>query len=156
MLKTTLIPLNLKERDQKLKTLAGFISHFGTETVYLFHVFSGSREAEKKRREAVLREKAELFRDMKISVETIIRPGTIADEICKTAAEVEADYITLLWKKKNIIKRTILSSPDTNLLRICSYPTLIYKEQMVSSGTQHPGTLIYATDCKRTDKKVLP
>ena len=179
MLKKTLIPLNLKEPEEKLEDLAGFISHFGTKTVYLMHVYSGSEE-EKERRESVLKERAVLFRDRGMSTETEIRSGAIAGEICKAASEREADYITILWKKKNIVRRTILTSPDTDLLRICSYSTLIFKYRgpdrirewvrdkdgrgrdnydkagAGSADTSQPGTIVYATDCKRADKKVLP
>ena len=184
MLKSTLVPLSLKEPEEKLEDMAGFISHFGTETVYLLHVFSGS-EKEQACRESALKDRAALFRDRGMSTETEIRSGTIAGEICKTAAEREVAYITILWKKKNIIRRTILSSPDTDLLRICSYSTLIFKyreqdrirewgrdkdgsdkngisrdkKDKTGSGTgdtSQPGTIVYATDCKRADKKVLP
>jgi len=178
MLKTTVIPLSLKEPEWKLEELAAFISRLDTETVCLLHVFSGSEE-EKNKRESVLNDKAALFRNLGMSAETAIRSGTIAEEICKMAAEREADYISLIWKEKNIIKRTILTSPDTDLLRICSYSTLIFKYQEPgwfsgrfreksgqrknwgsknedNSDRAQSRTIVYATDCKRADKKVLP
>jgi nucleotide-binding universal stress UspA family protein len=175
MLKKTLLPLSLEEPEGNLKDIAGFISQFGTETVSLLHVYSGSEE-EKDRRESLLEKIAAIFRDRGMSTDTEIRSGAIAGEICKAASKREADYITIPWKKKNIIRRTILSSPDTDLLRICSYSTLIfkYREQGTRPGLKggqrddggkkgtgngdkfHMDTIVYATDCKRADKKVLP
>ncbi len=179
MLKSTLIPLSLKEPEEKLMDLAGFISQFGTEKVRLLHVFSGG-EDEKNRREFELKEREAVFRNCGMSAETEIRSGTIASEICKTAAEREVDYIAILWKKKNMIRRTILTSPDTDLLRLCSYSTLIFKPRKEvrfvkwewgkraggkegkdrhrkgPNHTSRPARIVYATDCGRADKKVMP
>lgn len=81
-------------------------------------------------------------------------------------------------KKKNIIRRAILSNPEMDLLRICSYSTLIFKyrahdgltgweennggnagnrmEKGSGDGdTSRPETIVYATDCQLASKKVL-
>ncbi|MFO8029691.1 MAG: hypothetical protein R6U28_07505 [Cyclonatronaceae bacterium] len=60
MLQTILIPLNLKEPADKLNNLAVFISHFGTESACLLHVYSGS-EDERARRKSALKDKGCYF-----------------------------------------------------------------------------------------------
>jgi nucleotide-binding universal stress UspA family protein len=156
MLKTTLIPLNTKEPDQQINDLAEFIAHFGTETAYLLHVTGGKRKDETKRAETTLQRKAVFFQNRGISTEVLIRQGAVAETICRTAAALAVDFISVLWKKKNVIKRTILNSPDIDLLRICSYPTLIYKNNLLSGGSSRLDTIVYATDCRLADSRVLP
>lgn len=156
MLEKTLLPLSLNEPLQTLENLAEFISHFGTKKVYLCHVTSGRKSRQMQKREQELEDRAGLFRNQNMDVEIIIREGTIANSVCRLTGELDVDYLTIPWKKKNVIKRSILSSPDIDLLRICSFPTLIYRPPGYLNSSNKPNTIVYATDCREADKKVLP
>lgn len=156
MLEKTLLPLSLKEPEQNLEHLAGFISHFGTKKVYLCHVVSRRSAGQMQEIEEKLEYHAGIFRSRDMDAEILIREGTIANAVCKLTGELDADYLSIPWKKKNVIKRAIFSSPDIDLLRICSFPTLIYRPPGYLDSGNKPGTIVYATDCKETDQKVLP
>ena len=96
MLKSTLVPLSLKEPEEKLEDMAGFISHFGTETVYLLHLFSGS-EKERARRDSALKDRAAMFRDRGMSTETEIRTGNGYLQIITTRFPAAAPGRNRAW-----------------------------------------------------------
>lgn len=156
MLRKTLLPLSLKEQHHKLLELAGFLVRFGTASVSLCHIINGGGRNRRHKVEQALNEIAEKFKTHGFSTEVIIREGPVAGEICNLVEEVGADFISIPWKKKNVIKRTILSSPDIDILRICSYPTFIFKSRSYLQNDSKLDSIVYATDCKETDQKVLP
>ncbi len=156
MLKTTLLPLSLKEPHQKLRNLTAFIIRLGTEKVLLCHIMQN--ESGKKRQEvtSALESIAEDMHGHGLKTDYVLGHGSIAHEVCRLVEQHKPDYITIPWKRKNVIKRTILSSPDIDILRICSYPTLIFKKSSFRDAGSKPDIVVYATDCKQTDEKVLP
>ncbi len=157
MLKKALIPLSLKEPHFKLTDMAAYINQFGTETVCLCHIAESTySESERLRTEESLHAVTEIFQEKGITAETVIERGEIASEVCRQAHQQGADYISIPWKKKNFIKRSILTSPDIDILRICSFPTLIFKSRGYLGARSVLDTMVYATDCKEADKKVLP
>lgn len=155
MLKTTLIPLSQKESYRKLTDMAEFISNMGTETVYLCHVISENYKRDQKYIDS-LKEDAKHFTDRGLKTDVVIGHGPIADEVCRLADELQVEYIGIPWERKNVIKRTFLSSPDIDILRICTIPALVYKTRRYLESNTKPETILYATDCKQTDDKVLP
>ena len=157
MLKNALLPLSLKERLQRLDDMAAYIKNFGTEKVYLCHILEGATARRRGKAEKRLNQIADLYRDLNLETETIIVDrGNVAEEVCRLTKELEIDYITIKWKRKNVIKRTILGSPDADILRICNFPTFIYKTRNYLDPQRHIDTVIYATDFQETDDKVAP
>ncbi len=156
MLKKILIPLSLKESHRLLSDMAGFIKHSGTVSVCLCHVNTGKPTEKQEKIERSLREAASLFGEKELQTEILIRHGSsVAHEVCEMTAERQVDYIGIPWKRKNVFKRTILSSPDIDILRICRFPTLIFKSRRVLENHTIPETIVYATDCQETDTRVL-
>lgn len=157
MMKTTLLPLSLKEPRNRLADMAGYITHFDTEKIYLCHVLEGNNTNERHNRiESALGDIAEIFRDKGMSTETIIRHGNIADEISALAQELNVDYISIKWKKKNVLRRSILGSPDADILRMSDFPAFIYKYRSYLNSITQLKRVVYATDTKETDINILP
>lgn len=154
MLKTTLLPLSLNESRQRLADMAGFITYFKTEKVYLCHIMTGNDKKQKAL--YALQEIGSLFENEGIKAEPVIQKGNIAEKVCMLANDLNVDYLSLKWQKKNIIKRTILGSPDADILRLCDVPALIYKSSSYLEAGSQLKTVMYATDFQETDRKVIP
>jgi nucleotide-binding universal stress UspA family protein len=157
MLKKALLPLSLKESRQKLHDMAQCLKHFGTETVFLLHIVSRDEDTGKQSNiQRAMREIAESMRELGLHVEMYFKTGRIADTVCQTAAELEADYLGLHWRRKNVIKQTLLGSADADILRMCSLPVFIYQSR--GHLERKPGlhSILYATDFQHTDSAVMP
>jgi len=157
MLKKTLLPLSLGESRHGLRDMAEFLKSLGTESVCLCHIFENQSSGKRNKRAlSSLEDIADIFREYEFHVETVTANGSIASEICRQAVNQNVDYISVLWKRKNVIKRSILSSPDIDLLRICNFTTLIFKTRRYLANDPGLEAILYATDCKEADKRVLP
>lgn len=156
MLKTTLLPLSLNERYQHLSEMAAYLRHFETEKVYLCHILESEHKKEKDKIRSTLEHVAGLMEEQGLSVETVIRRGNVAEKVCRLTTELKVDFISIKWRNKNVIKRSILGSPDVDILRICDVPTLIYKTRPFLQSGSKLRSVLYATDFQETDRKVLP
>lgn len=156
MLKHALLPLSLKERLQRLNDMATYIKHFGTEKIYLCHILEGTSSRKRDKAENQLKQIANQYQDLGFETETVIESGNVAGEVCRLTKELQVDYIAIKWKRKNVIKRTILGSPDADILRICNFPTFIYKTRNYLDPRRDINTVLYATDFQETDEKVAP
>ncbi|MDG5768090.1 universal stress protein [Balneolales bacterium ANBcel1] len=157
MLKKAFIPVSLKEPEARMEEMAEYLGLLGTDTVCFCHIVEGVGGAEPDSNvHHALAQLEELFKRHDFRVSTATGSGGIASNVCRLAVEEEADYIAIPWKRKNVIKRAILSSPDIDILRMCSFTTLIHKSRRYSGGDSGLSVVLYATDCKEADKKVLP
>ena len=156
MLKKALMPLSLKERFQRVKDMASYIRYFGTEKVYLCHVDEGNSRRKTEKINKTLQQYSESIKETGLDPEIIVEKGPVAEVVCGLARKLEVDYIAIKWRRKNVIKRTILTSPDTDMLRICNYPIFIYKTKNYLDPQRHIHNVIYATDFKDSDDKVVP
>lgn len=158
MLKTAVLPLSLKESKQRLYDMARCLKHFGTETVYLVHVMARDEGDSPKQRniQQTIRDIADSLRDLGLYVEMYFKTGRIADTVCQTAQELEADYLSLHWRKKNVIKQTLLGSADADILRMCTHPVFIYQSGGHLERKTNLNRVLYATDFQHTDSAVMP
>ncbi|MEF8889355.1 MAG: universal stress protein, partial [Desulfohalobiaceae bacterium] len=128
MLKTAVLPLSLKEPKQRVYDMAQCLKHFGTETVYLVHVMANKEDSPKQRTiQQAIRNIADSLRELGLYVEMYFKTGRIADTVTQAAKELEADYLSLHWRKKNVIKQTLLGSAVADILRMCTLPVFIYQ-----------------------------
>ena len=157
MLKTAVLPLSLKEPKQRLYDMAQCLKCFGTETVYLVHVMTDKEDSPKQRTiQHTIRDIADSLRELGLYVEMYFKSGRIADTVCQTAKELEADYLSLHWRKKNVIKQTLLGSADADILRMCTLPVFIYQSRKHLERTSSLNRVLYATDFQHTDSAVMP
>ncbi len=154
MLKTTLLPVSLNEKHQHLADLGAYIRNLRTEKVYVCHIVEGDDKIEKVKKR--LQEVANIVEEQGLSTEIVIRKGNVAEQVCRLANDYSVDFISIKWRNKNVIRRSILGSPDADILRMCDIPTLIYKTRPLLESGSNLKSLLYATDFKETDSKVLP
>ena len=156
MLKKAVLPLSLKESRQNLYHMAKCMKHFGTEKVFLIHIMSQEDSPKKRKAEESIRSIANSLSDLGMQTETYFKWGRVADEVCKAATELEADYLGLHWRRKNVIKQTLLQSADADILRMCNLPVFIYKRRHYLEHTSSLNRVLYATDFQHTDSAVMP
>ncbi len=157
MLNKAVLPLSLKEPKHKLYDLVQCMRHFGTETVFLVHITSQEENSKKQKSlQQDIREIAEGIRELGLNVEMYFKSGRIADAVCLAALELEADYLSLHWRKKNVIKQTLLGSADADILRMCRLPVFIYQSRGHLERKTSLHRVLYATDFRHTDSAVMP
>jgi len=157
MLKKAAVPLSLKESRHKLYDMARCLQCFGTETVLLIHVMSEEEKARKQGRvQETIRGIADGLREIGLHAEMYFKSGRVADSVCQAARELEADYLGIHWRRKNVIKQTLLGSADADILRMCSLPVFVYQSRGYLERTTHLHRILYATDFRHTDSAVMP
>ncbi len=149
---STLLPVNLKEAPEDLSKLIAFIKKFGTKKIILIHNLADSSikkdEAENKLQEF----KTELSKS-DVDCEYHLVNGELPVEVNRLMAELEIDFITLNWRPKNAIKRTVMGSLDSDILRLCDYPIFIYKHHGFFGETKNLEKVLYATDLSDPDAR---
>jgi nucleotide-binding universal stress UspA family protein len=157
MLKKAVLPLSLKEPRHKLQDMAQCMRYFGTETVYLVHIVSQEEDLEKEGTiQRHIRAIADGIRELGLRVEMYFKTGRIADAVCQAALDLEVDYLSLHWRRKNVIKQTLLGSADADILRMCSLPVFIYQSRGHLERRTSLRRVLYATDFRHTDTAVMP
>lgn len=156
MLKSALLPLSLKESISHLKSMVSCLQYFGTESLTLLHVMESSSTSKHERMVDSLHTFAEEFREQGMAIQSIAKQGRIADTVCSTAQELEADFICLPWKKKNVISKALLGSSVSNILQMSCHPVFIYQKGPYLSHRKQLQRALYATDFQQTDSMVIP
>ena len=122
MLNTALVPLNLKEHRNKVFSMGSLLKNFGTNKVVLLHVLGGDSQNRKQKIRKQLEATAYKYRDIGFSVEMFFKEGSIANTVVNFASEMEVDYIALPWKRKTLVKRTLLGNADADIVRMSDLP----------------------------------
>ncbi|MCF8085563.1 MAG: universal stress protein [Desulfohalobiaceae bacterium] len=156
MLKKAVLPLSLKEPRHKLHHMAQCMLYFGTETLFLVHIMSQEDYGKQGTIQKNMRDIADGMRELGLHVEMYFKSGRIADAVCQAALDLEADYLSLHWRKKNVIKQTLLGSADADILRMCSLPVFIYQSRGHLERKTSLHRVLYATDFRHTDSAVMP
>jgi len=156
MLNTALIPLSLKEHRNKLLSLGRLLKNFGTTRIVLLHVFEGSNRKKKEKTRTKLEEIAYQYRDIGFEVEMFFKGGSVASTVVDFAKEMGVDFIGLSWQRKLLIKRTLLGNIDADIIRMTDLPVFMYKKDYYLFKNWDLNKVLYATDFKGTDSKVMP
>lgn len=151
MLNKVLVPLGLREPMEQIESMFNFQKKMQTKSAVLLHVgHTTGRLGDKNR--SRLETLAAKLREKDIEVEYSLKSGSIPRLIRGTAQEYSADYISLIFRKKNWLQRAILGSKVKDLIRLSELPVLVYKKAPweVSEDVR----VLYATSFSDTDKSI--
>ncbi|MFP4588049.1 MAG: universal stress protein [Desulfohalobiaceae bacterium] len=153
MLQKTVLPLSLKEPQYKILNMLEATNDFGTRQVSLVHVQSSSKSGSKRRKK--LLHIAQKIRDLGFECEIYFKSGYVASEVASISLELEADFISLLWRPKTALRQALLGNVITDTVRQSDVPVFIYKSPYYKSPRINLRNVLYATDFKRTDSRVM-
>lgn len=156
MLKSVLVPLDLKESLSTFRNMISCLKYFGTERVTLLHVRESPRPRKQERLADILHQFAEECRELGMDAQSFVKQGSIADTVCSAAREFEAEFLCLQWKRKNMVKKALLGSTVEDILRLASHPVFIYQRGSFPGHRAEIQRTLYATDFQHTDNAVMP
>lgn len=156
MFQSALIPISFRESTAKLRGLFEFLHYFGTQRAELLHVISSGHGERNLRRLETVRELL-LENADGIEVATRVTSGSAAMEISRVAREIGASFVSVPWKRKNWLQRTLVGSTTKDIIRLSDHPLFIYKGFGTRSvGEKVPFVVLYATALGGSDETVLP
>lgn len=155
MLQKTVLPLSLKESQYKILNLLEATHDFGTRQVALVHVLASGKTNAGSRRQDKLLHLAQKIRDLGFECEIYFKSGSVATEVAQISLELEADFISLLWKSKSALRQAVLGNPLTDIVRQSDLPVFIYKAPYYKTPRLNLRNILYATNFKRTDSRVM-
>jgi len=168
MLQNALVPLSFRESRTALVALTRELKIMGTREVKLLHIASGPASSAEALT-AKLKDRATIFEDAGMVVETVLRKGSPALELTRAARDLGADYIAFSWKRKSWLQRTLIGSTTQDSIRLSDRPVYIRKGAMRGAAASLIGAagsdqgahedslvVVYATDFGATDAAVIP
>ena len=155
MLERTLVKVSLREPRQKFLDMITFLKNYGTSEVHLIHARTKTNYRNRERIEADLERLRAEVADLGYSVQAHIRTGFAPLKILDVAQEVHADYISICWTSKAMLRQALLGSIDSDILRMSTLPVFIYNPKIFRSVLELESVL-YATDFQYTDAAVMP
>lgn len=155
MLEKTVLPLSLKEPQYKILNMLEATNDLGTKEVYLVHVHSAGKTKTSNKRQEMLLQTAQKIREQGLHCEIYFKIGYVATEVARIALELEADFISLLWKQKSALRQAVLGNALTDIIRQSDIPVFIYKSLYYKAPSLNLRTVMYATDFKKTDSRVM-
>lgn len=138
--------------------MAEFLKNFGTHTIHLCHVLGEEkvRGRDRDRAGRSLQQIQDKLQDMGFQAETHVTSGEVADQVHAKARDLQVDYVCLKWRRKNVLRRTILGSADVDILRAAERPIFLYKPSGLFETRMRMQNVLYATDLRHTDRVVPP
>lgn len=168
MLKTALVPLGFRESRAALTALARELAIMGTREVKLLHIAPGPASSAEAL-SAKLEDRALIFEDAGLGVETVLHKGSPALELTRAARDLATDYIAFSWKRKSWLQRTLIGSTTQDSIRLSDRPVYIRKGAVRGpaagfigaaggdeSANEDSLVVVYATDFGATDAAVIP
>lgn len=156
MLEKALIKVSLREPVAKFQELAALLKGFGTEKLFLVYVQASHQKKAQEKISSRLKELAAKVGELGFEVQTYIKEGHVASRIIDTARELKVDYVCIYWLPKGIIKQALWGSIDSDILRMCDIPVFVYNRGYLGLRSTQLDSVLYATDFKYTDNKVMP
>jgi nucleotide-binding universal stress UspA family protein len=157
MLNHVVIPLSLKESDQKILSMGRLLRYFGTKQVSLVHVRTNKGQGKKEERlTETIRAYALKLRELGFETDMYFKQGHIASEILAMATELEADYLSIFWERKWVLQKALLGSVDADVVRMADLPVFVYKHFVFMAKEQKMSQAMYATNFQITDSHVMP
>jgi nucleotide-binding universal stress UspA family protein len=154
MLKKVLIPLNFHEKHAYVLEMCRFLTQIGTEHVLLLHIDS-AQGRNRHRSQGRLDQYIEAIKGLGLGLEAKIRIGAVQMEIPKAAEEMGADFISIPFKKKNVLHRAIMGSRLKDLVRQTRHPIFVYKTQKPRQHADDIFRVAYAASLKGGDEQVI-
>jgi len=155
MLKKVLIPVNLREAEDRIIRLSMFLSALGTEEAVFLHAGSDRGRAGRQKRK-VLEELAQKVEEASgVIGEGLVQPGSVQMEIVRAAYEKKVDFICFAFKKKNWLKRTILGSTVKDVIRQSTIPVFVYKDPKRRQQKDEVFRVLYPSSLQWGDDIIL-
>mgnify|MGYP006290394747 FL=1 len=156
MLEKALIKVSLREPIGKFQEMAALLKGVGTKKLFLVHVQTSHHKKAQQQVASQLEELAKKVQELGFEVQTYIKEGHVPSRVIDTAREVKADYICIYWLRKGIIKQALWGSIDSDILRMSDKPVFVYNRGYLGLRSTELESVLYATDFKYTDNKVMP
>jgi nucleotide-binding universal stress UspA family protein len=150
MLRHFLFPIAPNSPANTFVAQAEFIRYFEPEKVYLLFVASGEGTRHVKNIEKI----EEKMRKAGLPVERLVHYGHIPTEIVMTAAATKST-ICFTKKWKNPLKKALIGSVVSDVVRMSGQPVLIYKKNISRPLAGGFFNSMYATDFKHSDKTCI-
>ncbi len=155
MLQKTVLPLSLKEPQYKILNMLEAIQDLGTSHVYLVHVLGTDKASSNSKRQDKLLQIAHQIRDQGFECEMYFKTGYVATEAARISNELDAHFISLLWQAKSALRQAVLGNLLKDIVRQSDLPVFIYKRPSYKAPRLSLNKVLYATDFKRTDSRVM-
>ncbi len=156
MLNKTILPLSLKEAQPKILNMLKAATDLGIQEVHLVHVLSTEVSgSNRSKRERILSETAESIQSLGLRCQTHFQTGYVATEVARISKKLGADFITLLWQPKSALRQAVLGNAITDTVRQSDIPVFIYKAPYYKAPALNLQKVMYATDFKATDSRVM-
>lgn len=155
MFQTALLPVSLHEPVSLVQSLVRFLRNFDTRSVVLVHIVSSGLENTTRARKR-LQKLADTLRGEEMDANTIIRSGSPALEVSRTALDRQASFIAIPWQKKDFLQRTLLGSTSEDIVRLSDVPVFIYKEQRQGETNGQLQRVLYSTTFNAWHSQILP
>ncbi|MFP4010801.1 MAG: universal stress protein [Spirochaetaceae bacterium] len=155
MLDTALLPLRGREPAGRVDEILDFLAERGSTSVVLLSV-TGGGTSHRKRTEGRLDAVAVRARERGLEPRVLVRSGSTATEIVAVSGEEDVGVITIMWKRKTWLQRSVLGSVTADVVRLSDIPVLVLKHQWVEPAEPREMTVLYATDFQATDADISP
>lgn len=154
MLEKALVPLSFRESTDHVSGMCELLQMLGTREIILLHIGSdrGRTGAHNRRR---LEEYAEHIEELGFRTEKVVRRGSVQQQIMLASAELGADYISIVFRKKSWIARAILGSNVKDVIRLSDVPVFVYKNPRRKQRADRVFRVLYATSLQGRDDSLL-
>ena len=150
MLKKVLIPLSLRESKDVLKDMCFFLKSLGTESTVLLHAGTASHGNTGK-----MDEYADIPASLNIRTESIIRPRTAQIEILEAVKEFDADCISFLFRKKNLLKHIIFGNKVKDIIRQSNIPVFVFRKKLLPEESSRGLKILYPASLEYMDDMII-
>ena len=148
-----LIPVNVHRRLDDTLTMTTFLENFATSHVTLVHVDSAPEHHKTIDALNVLRQQ---LADAGLETDIVLRRGHVATAVVEAAHTSGSDFICIPWRRKGMLKRGLLGSITTDIIRMADIPVFVYKKHGSDIDGNRLHRVLYATEFARTDNRVMP
>ncbi|GAB7023604.1 universal stress protein [Salidesulfovibrio brasiliensis] len=155
MLQRAAVKTSLGEPRKKFLEMIEFLGNYGTKEIRLIHVRTKTNYRQREEAEEKLALLCAEIEQLGFSAESVIRNGSAPSVTIDVAEEVGADYLTIYWQPKALLRNALLGSIDSDILRMSNLPVFIYNPRLFRPVTELESVL-YATDFKYTDAVIMP
>ncbi len=150
MLQRVLVPLNFHESTAMVLDMCQYLKNFGTNEILLLHVGSDNKKSSDKNQKKLRLYAQELEKiDFKTSLFT--RSGSTQIETIKLAEKENAHYISIPFKKKNLLSYALLGSRVKDIIRQSDIPVFVYRKK---NNPEDIFRVLFAVSIKGEDKNL--
>lgn len=151
MVTNILLPVKKNEKVDRVLEMARFMKIFDVQKIILLNVGKSNG----KDRIRNMNQMKEALENESFTTELIFRQGHVATQIVRAGIEKKTSCICLPWKRKNPIRRAIMGSVASDVIRLSSLPILVHKTAKGFPAKKELNNILYATSLMNTNNKIL-